>query len=210
MPSTQALPRPSDIASQPSAPRNGASAALPSRSRRRPSVWAVAAGVVVVTAVAVAALLLLRGDSAPRIAIGQPTVVSSSQLTEYAHSHNGAAYWAGPAAAGFKLELTEVRGSRVFVRYLTSDAKAGDPRAAFTTVATYPTRGAYQLLRSASSRPGAVAGTGPAGATTLYYKQRPTSVYVARPGANELIEVFAPQPRAALQLAQSQSVIRVR
>jgi hypothetical protein len=209
MPSTQALPRPTHITSEPSAPRAVAGAPT-ARSRRRPPVWAIAAALVLVAAAAAAAFLLLRSDSAPTVALGKPQVVTSSQLSAYAHSNNRTAYWAGPAASGFKLELTEARGSQVFVRYLTSDAKAGDARAAFTTVATYPMRGAYQLLRSASSRPGAVVGTGAAGATTLYYKQRPTSVYVARPGANQLIEVFAPQARAALQLAQSQSVVQVR
>jgi hypothetical protein len=181
-----------------------------SRSRRRPPFWAFLAGLVTIAAVAVAAALLLRGDDAPKIVLGQPQVVSASQLTAYARSGHRTVYSAGPAAAGYKLELTEVRGSRIFVRYLTSDAKAGDPRPAFTTVATYPMRGAYAQLRAASSRPGAVAGNGPAGATTIYYKQRPSSVYVARPGTNFLIEVFAPQPRAALQLAQSPAVVPVR
>jgi hypothetical protein len=206
MPATQLRPQPTPV-SQPAAP---ARTPLPTRSRRRPPVWAVAGGLVLVAAAVAAALLLLRGGDAPQIAIGKPSVVSSSQLSAYAHSGHKTAYWAGPAASGYKLELTEVRGSRIFVRYLTSDANAGDPRAAFTTVATYPMRGAYQLLRSASSRPGAVEATTPSGATTLYYKQRPTSVYVARPGSNELIEVFAAQPRAALQVAQSQTLVQVR
>jgi hypothetical protein len=209
MPSTHA-PDAAHAVGTPSAPAEGAGLPPQSRPRRRATVWAVLAGLVTVAAVAVAAVLLLRGGDAPKIVLGQPRVVSSSQLAAYARSGGRTVYSAGPAAAGFKLELTEVRGSRIFVRYLTNDAHAGDPRPAFTTVATYPMRGAYQQLRAASSRPGAVEGNGPAGATTLYYKRRPSSVYVARPGTDFLIEVFAPQPRAALQLAQSPSVAQIR
>jgi hypothetical protein len=209
MPSLQA-PHTTHAPDRAVAAADGADAPAQSRPRRRPPIWALLAGLVAIAAVAVAAVLLLRGDDAPKIVLGQPRVVSSSQLAAYARSGNRTVYSAGPAAAGFKLELTEVRGSRIFVRYLTNDAKAGDPRPVFTTVATYPMRGAYEQLRASSRRPGAVEGSGPGGATTLYYKQRPSSVYVARPGANVLIEVFAPQPRAALQLAQSASVAQVR
>jgi hypothetical protein len=177
---------------------------------RRPSAWVLAI-VVVVIAAGVAAALLLTGDSKPqRLELGKPRIVSSGELSSYAHLGNRTAFWAGPPATGYKLELTEIRGTRIFVRYLTADAKAGDPRAAYTTVATYPMTNAYARIRAAASRKGAVESNTSGGAVTLYYKKSPTNVYVARPGLNYLVEVFAPQSNAALQLAGSPSLTQVK
>src|SRR3954469_23177417 len=105
----------------------------PLRRRRRGlsfgrlPVWAIALAVVAIGGVVAAALLLGKDDSKPnRLELGKPRVVSSGDLTSYARSGNRTVFWAGPPATGYKLELTEVRGARVFVRYLTSAAKAGD------------------------------------------------------------------------------------
>jgi hypothetical protein len=188
--------------------RNDAPAAANPR-RRRPLVIALA--LAAVAAVAVVVVLLVSGDdNSDRLVLGQPREVSAAQLSSYAQAAKRPVYWAGPAARGYKLELTEVRGQRVFVRYLTADAKAGDPRAAFTTVATYPMKGAAAQLQSFKSRPGAVEGKGANGAVTLYYKKSPSNVYVAQPNSDYLVEIFAPQPRAALQLAQSDQLVQVR
>ena len=186
--------------------------AAPARKRRpsRPPLWAGLIGVAVIVAVAVAAFLLLRGDDGVKLTLGKPRVVSASQLSSYARDNNRTIDWAGAAASGFKLELTEITGHRVYVRYLSSGAQAGDPRPAFTAIGTYPMQDALTKLRAASSRPGAVAGTLSGGGVTLYYKKRPTNVYVARPGSNVLVEVFAPQAGAALQLARSSTLSQVR
>jgi hypothetical protein len=48
------------------------------------------------------------------------------------------------------------------------------------------------------------------GAAVLYYRKAPSNVYVAYPNVDSLIEVFAPEPRAAQQLARSQMVAAVR
>jgi hypothetical protein len=195
------------------APRNPRQPSLNRRNasepRRRLPLWAlVAAGAALVAAIVVAALLLGSDDDSGKVQVGKPRVVSASELSSYAKSGH-TVYWAGAAAPGFKLELTEVKGPRVFVRYLTSSAQAGDPRAAYTTVATYPMKNAFARVRAAGTRPGAVAGEAPGGAT-LYYKKTPSNVYVARPGSDYLVEVFAPQPKAALQLASSASLVQVR
>lgn len=203
MPAIESLPRPSFASvststADPERPAGG--------SRRR----LVALAVAVVAAAAVAAALLLNGGGAERLEIGKPRAVSAAQLSSYAESAGRPVYWAGDAAAGFKLELTEAPGQRVFVRYLTADAKAGDPRAAFTTVATYPMQDAYGRLEDSADRAGAVEGKTSGGAITLYYKKAPENVYVAHPGSDRLVEVFAPQEGAALQLATSPSLVEVR
>lgn len=200
---------PSPVTSPPPpAPRAGG---RPAPSRRRPPRWLVALGaIIVVAAITFAAISLFGGDDDPdTLQIGKPRVVSQADLSSYAHSAGRPVYWAGPAADGYKLELTETEGQRVFVRYLSESAEAGDPRATFTTIATYPMQAAADKLRSYRSRAGAVPGKTEAGAETLYYKKTPSSVYVAGENSDYLIEVYAPQPKAALQLAQSSSLVQV-
>jgi hypothetical protein len=180
------------------------------RRRRRPPVWALLVALAVIGGIAVAAVLLLSNDDDnDKVVLGKPRIVSPGELSAYAHKNGRTIYWAGPAAQGFKLELTEVTGRRVFVRYLQSSVQAGDPRPAFTAIGTYPMPDAFTKLRASSSRPGAVTGQLAGGGMTLYYKKTPSNVYVARPGSNFLVEVFAPQPRGALQIAGSPSLVQV-
>lgn len=170
------------------------------------------AGVVIATVIASAAAVtfLLTRSETQRLEIGKPRIVSPQQLASYAESAGRPVYWAGQAADGYRLELTEEQGQRVFVRYLADSAQAGDPRPAFTTVATYPMQDAYERLRDAGRRPGAVEGTTTSGALTLHYRRAPSNVYLAEPGSDRLVEVFAPQPGAALGLARSALLTRVR
>ncbi len=167
---------------------------------------------VAVAAAAVLLVVLLGNDeqAADRIVLGKPKIVSPAGLSSYAGSAGRPVYWAGPAQAGFQLELTEVRGKRTFVRYLPAGVRAGDPRPSFTTIATYPLPGAYARTRGARNRPGAVLRQSAGGAAVLYYRKAPSNVYVAYPNVDSLIEVFAPQPRAAQQLARSQLIAPVR
>jgi hypothetical protein len=192
----------------PPAPREGSRSAP---RRGGPPRWLLALGaVIVVAAITFGAISLFGGDDdADTLEIGKPRVVSEADLSSYAHSAGRPVYWAGPAAEGYKLELTETEGQRVFVRYLSDSAEAGDPRATFTTVATYPMPAAADKLRSYRTRAGAVPGKTEAGAETLYYKKTPSSVYVAGENSDYLIEVYAPQPKDALELAQSSSIVQV-
>jgi hypothetical protein len=202
---SEALPRP-NISSAPPPPPAGADTG--NSARRRPPRWALAlAGLAVIAAIAAGVLLLTGGSDEP--GLGDPHVVTPGELSDFADTAGGPVFWAGPAADGFKLELTEVRGDRVFVRYLSSDAKAGDPRPAFTTVATYPMQDSFAKLRGFSKREGAVLGKGAEGAATLYYKKSPSSVYVAQRDSDHLVEVYAPEPQAALQIASSASLVQV-
>jgi hypothetical protein len=183
----------------------------PGRVSSRTAKLALLAAVVM--AAAVVLLLVLRGDdekAADGVVLGKPKIVSPGGLSTYARSAGRPVYWAGPAAAGFQLELTEVRGGRTYVRYLPAGVRAGDPRPGFTTVATYPLAGAYARTSKSRSRPGAVLRRSPAGAAVLYYRKAPSNVYVAYPNVDSLLEVFAPQPRAAQRLARSESIVPVR
>ena len=201
----EGLPRPNISSAPPPPPPS--EAGTPAAKRRRPR-WLLPILVLAVAAVAAVTVLLLSGgDDKPTA--GEPRVVSTSELSSFAHDAGRPVYWSGAPASGFKLELTEGKGDQIYVRYLSNDAKAGDPRAAFTTVATYPVQGAYDKLGGSADNPGAVSGKGASGSRTLYYKKAPSNVYVALPGSDYLIEVFATEPSAALQIAQSQSLVQV-
>ena len=202
MPATETLPRSniSAVSAPPETPQSS-----PRRTRRR----LVAALAAVVAAAGIAAALVLTGGP-DRLELGKPRIVSSAQLSSYAESAGRPIYWAGETADGYELELTEVAGQRTYVRYLTSGAKAGDPRPAFTTVATYPVKGAHAQLTESSSRPGSVETKAENGALVLYYRKAPSNVYVAHPGSDQLVEVYAPEPSGALQLAKSPLLTTVR
>ena len=180
--------------------------------RRRPS-RRLLLGVVTLGALAAAAVLLFFAafDGGERLELGKPKVVTIEQLRSYAEKKGAPVYWAGAPAAGFKLELTEVQGGRIFVRYLSADAEAGDPRAAFTTIGTYVSNGAYATTKGAVSREGAVLDDRGADGVVLYYKKAPTNVYVAKPAdPNRLIEVYAPSGPGAQALAASSQIAPVK
>jgi hypothetical protein len=155
-------------------------------------------------------LLVLPGGGKDAVDLepGRPAAVSVDELQQFA-SENGVVYWAGQTA-GTKLELTRTSGGNLFVRYLPEAAPVGDRRPAYTTVGTYPMRGAYELISRATRRPGAQRGAVPGGGLALWYGARATSVYVAFPSVRHLIEVYAPDPREARRLALSGDLARVR
>jgi hypothetical protein len=69
---------------------------------------------------------------------------------------------------------------------------------------------AQARLESFSDRPGSIEGKGANGATTLHYRKAPSNVYVAPPNSDYVVEVYAPEPTAALQLARSATLTPVK
>ena len=172
--------------------------------RRWPLIAAAAIGVLAAVALAVAVLLLSDDDNEPpKLSTGKPRIVSAAELRAYAESVPAPVYWAGERA-GQRVELTQAARARVFVRYLPAGVAPGDRRAKFTTVATYPVKHAKSTMqRRARTAPGAQTRPGPGGALVVIYRRRPTSVYLAFPRSDHLVEVYAPNPRAAESLAVS-------
>src|SRR5690349_16909429 len=98
--------------------------ARPAPSHRSRRIWLVA-GVVLV--IAVIAFLVTRGgddnndsasSSADGVPVGKPTILSQSQLSEFARKQSIPVYWAGPLP-NRRLEVTKTKSGRYFVRYLT-------------------------------------------------------------------------------------------
>jgi hypothetical protein len=168
-------------------------------------------GAVVSLAVAaglLAAVLIGRSGSDPAAPVAAktkavaPRTVSAVELRRIAASRNPLVYWAGPQATR-ALELTETAAGGVYVRYLPIQTRAGDRRAAFLTVATYPLEKAYDAVKAAAKRPGAVGFTLPRGGVAVYDRARPTNLYLAYPDGQEQIEVYAPSAGEARRLVQS-------
>jgi hypothetical protein len=118
-------------------------------------------------------------------------------------------YWAG-AKARYTYELTQTSGGSVYVRYLPSGVKVGDPRPAFLTVGTYPQAGAYKNVVTASKRRGARKLRLANGGLAIQNASRPTSVYMAYPNSGLLIEVYDPSAKSARALVRSGRVRPLR
>jgi len=138
--------------------------------------------------------------------VGVPTEASASELRAYSKPSRPV-YWLG-APQDEKMEVT--RNPRaVYVRYLKPGTEIGDKTAGYTTIATYPVKGALSMLQRSARTAGAVSFRAPRGATALWRKSRATSVYLAWPHADYLVEIYDPSPTRARALAQSGTIRRV-
>jgi hypothetical protein len=204
-------PKPSEPAVEPVSPAplpTPTPVALPPVAER----WTIGTALVVV-ALALAAVFaaigvvrLLSGGDGFKLDAGVPTAASVSDLQEYAADH-GPVYWIG-APQKQTLEVTHTsRGT--YVRYLPPGIALGDKSPRYTTIGTYPLRGAYrQLERSAGSKGfGSVRLEG--GGLAVWRKSAGTSVYLAYPRRAYLVEVYDPSAQRAKSLALSGVVQRV-
>jgi hypothetical protein len=164
----------------------------------------IAAGVVVL------AIVLLGGsgeDSSPEgEGESEAVALSESELLAEASGLGGPAYWIGPRADTESYELTTTEDGRIYIRYLTGDAEAGDERADFLSVGTYPFPDAKAgLQRSAAKGEGTLEqGDG----YTYLVPAAGENAYVVFDDEPDLqVEVFSPQPGEAEQLTRDGSVV---
>ena len=188
----------------------GTTSGMRANLSRRPALIAAVAVTIVAVVVGVLALAGAfgsrnEGDASRR---GVPREVSVQELRDFAGAQSSAVYWAG-AIPGRRLELTEA-GNNVFVRYLTGEAVVGDGRPAFTTVGTYPFESAYAEVRERGRARGMESRPAPGGGLATWSTERPSSVYLAYPGSEQLVEVYDPDAERARELALSGEVGPVR
>lgn len=154
-----------------------------------------------VALIAVVVVWLVHDDDSSSPKAGEPEAASASQLSEFAAEHGEPIYWLG-ARQGESYELTDTKSGRVYIRYLTDGAEAGDERADFVTVATYPGQDGIAMLRKAASeQKGAKLAKTDDGAVLLIDPASPDNAHLAYPGANLQVEVYSPVPGEALRLA---------
>jgi hypothetical protein len=166
--------------------------------------------VLSVALVAVVVIWLVQGDdSSFSPATGEPEAATATQLTEFAAEQGKPVYWLGERRnEGY--ELTDTSSGRVYIRYLTDGAEAGDKRADFVTVATYPgSNGIAALRKAARKQQGAKLGKTDDGGVLLVDPTSPKNAHLAYPGANLQIEVYSPVPGEALRLAARGDVQQV-
>ena len=160
----------------------------------------LAAAVVVAAAIVGWLVLDSRGPAKPtNVAVG-PVLVSAGQLTSASHSLGRPIYWAGPRDDS-SYELTMTAGGRAYVRYLPRGAAAGDSRADFLTVGTYPGTHAFENLKKVSTGPAVHSNLLDDHGLLVAPKRLPKSVYVAYPNADYQVEVYDSMSGAARRLA---------
>lgn len=161
---------------------------------------AVLAAILVALLAVMAGVLLVAGGDDEATALGAPRVVSVQELRDFARGEGQPVYWAGEME-GTKLELTQTSRDHVFLRYLDDLAPAGDTKPIYTTIGTYPRSAALQAVQRAGRGKGMVRRQVPGGGLAVWSRLRPTSVYLAFPGSDYLVEVFQPKARIARDLA---------
>ncbi len=165
----------------------------------------IAVGIVVVAAGTIAVLLLTGGGSKEIPgANGKPAATSPAQLEDLARSLGHPIYWLGPRADK-TIEATHNDPDNTYVRYLGAGVKVGDPHPDFTTVGTYLRGSALHGLRSVAAQPGHRSFRLPGGGLVVA-GDASKSVYLAYPGSDYQVEVYAPGPGEALRLARAGQV----
>jgi hypothetical protein len=136
------------------------------------------------------------------IPIDTPVLLSASEMKAASKLLRQPIYWHGPRK-GYHYEFTHTTSGYSYVRYLPHGVRAGDPRAKFLIVATYPYPGAYAALKKYAH--GKVS-SGPNG--SIYYAQpgHKQSVYIAWPKVDFEIEVYDPKPAVSRSIAASGKV----
>jgi hypothetical protein len=149
--------------------------------------------------IAATAVMLLQEDD-PSLVVGEPQVLSASQLSELAESTEPI-YWLGEKG-GREYEVTETASGHVYVRYPHGDGDAGDEQAELLTVGTYPSKdGVAALRRAVRNRSGAKLGRTDDGAVLLIDPGSPNNAHLAYPDTDIQVEIFSPDPGEALRFA---------
>jgi len=183
--------------------------ALPGRHSDLHGVLRLVAGLVLVAAVIVGWLQLRHDGSAPAPKPVGPVLVAQARLTQFAASAGHPVFWAGPEH-GMSYELTRTPSGRVYVRYLSAHTVAGDARADFLTVGTYPSDHAYADLERAAKADDVLAARLDSGALMVVANKAPTNVYLAYRNLPYQIEVFDPSGETARELALAGEIEPIR
>jgi hypothetical protein len=124
-----------------------------------------------------------------------PTTLSAAQLAARSRSVGHPVYWAG-TISGMRYALTR-DGTTTFVSYLPAASEDVALR-----VATIPYANAFAATKELAKKPGASSRILSNGSLVYYRSGRPAT-YVVFPDADYVVEVDAPSPARARQVALS-------
>jgi len=127
-----------------------------------------------------------------------PRIVSVRTLHRIARVNGRPLYWAGARTA--RIEYTRRTDGTTFVRYLTGDAKAGDPSARYVVVATYSQPDAYERVTAIAARSHLFKVQLADGGAAVTRPGRPQNIYLVYPKLPYQVEIYAPTPSAARRL----------
>jgi len=186
---------------------DGARPSLTPQNRRKLRLGVIGLAVVVAIVAWVASRDSGGGSSEPAAPTepGPPRIVTAAELQETAADLSQTIYWAGPVA-GKELELNELGGGGVQVRYLPEGTEAGEGSRKVLTVGTYSLADPEGAITEVSKRPGEVVRELPDGRPVVTSESSPTNVYFASPDNSVQVEVYDPSAKRAMNLALSSKV----
>lgn len=136
-----------------------------------------------------------------------PVALSLGGLKVLATANGEPIYWVGPRS-GRLYELRQTTDASVYLRYLPSGVKAGDP-APQLTISTYPLADAYAVTKTHVEGENTVSIPVGDGAVAFAGQDNRTSAYVAFEGSDFQIEVYDPTPGVARALVERGAVTAV-
>ena len=151
------------------------------------------------------ALQLVRAGKLVALARPASQAASAAELKALAARLGHPIYWAG-ARAKTTYELTRTKSGRVYIRYLPPGVRVANSSANYVTVGTYPQRNAFAALKGSAAKVQATPIGLPGGGLAYIDTQRPTSAYLADPGAEVQVEVYTPEPKQTERLLTSREI----
>jgi hypothetical protein len=151
------------------------------------------------------ALELVRTGKLAALVTPASRAASRAQLRSLASALGHPLYWAG-ARRNTTYEVTRTKDGRVYVRYLPLGVRVGDKSAGYDTVGTYPQRDTLTNLKAAAAKLQATVFDLPGGGRAYIDTKRPTSAYLAYPGADVQVEVYTPDPAKSERLVTSREI----
>ena len=104
---------------------------------------------------------------------------------------------------GTDLELEELQGEGVRVRYVPEGTEAGKAPPEALTVGSYLLPNPQEALETFANEPGSATRQGKNGREVVVDTEQPTSVYFVDPEDTVQVEVYDPSPEKAMSLALS-------
>jgi hypothetical protein len=107
--------------------------------------------------------------------------------------------------SGAKYTINAQNFNSIYVRYLPNGSGISDQTPRYRVIATYKEANAYNSTLSAGNQANGVSFTKNDGRVVYYNKQVPTNVYVAFKTEPYQMEIFDPEAKTSLAIANSKS-----
>lgn len=134
--------------------------------------------------------------------------LTESQLREVVAQIDQKVYWAGPMS-GAKYTINAQNFNSIYVRYLANGKGISDQTPKYRVIATYKEANAYNSTLSAGNQANGLSFTKPDGRVVYYNKQVPTNVYVAFKTQPYQIEIFDPDAKKSLEIANAATALQL-